>query len=194
MTTRMNDTEYFAKTRDLRMQIKALEDDWTSPGMTQKQVNLQAELDQLISDYRNWVPEPVPFTAVDLWETQEATLHQDDGDIGPLFGMMLRAGILSLLGGAHPVVLRIEAEETRLYEEDVAANTQLWETETTAPWEDDDGIDEDEKLCMLINTGLASIWPSPVFEDEPNGSDHGPWINVGYYEGNGNFVSIIGGN
>ena len=42
----------------------------------------------------------------------------------------------------------------------------LWETETTAAWEDDDGIDEDEKLMMLINGGLASIWPSPVFEKE----------------------------
>lgn len=40
----------------------------------------------------------------------------------------------------------------------------LWETETTAPYEDDDGIDEDEKLCMLINRGLASIWPSPQFD------------------------------
>lgn len=39
----------------------------------------------------------------------------------------------------------------------------LWETETTAPWEDEDGIDESEKLCMLINGGLANIWPSPVF-------------------------------
>jgi hypothetical protein len=44
------------------------------------------------------------------------------------------------------------------------ANTELWETETTAAWEDEDGIDEDEKLCILINEGLASIWPSPVFD------------------------------
>lgn len=41
--------------------------------------------------------------------------------------------------------------------------TSIWETETTAPWEDEDGIDENEKLCILINEGLASIWPSPVF-------------------------------
>lgn len=41
--------------------------------------------------------------------------------------------------------------------------TSIWETETTAPWEDDDGIDENEKLCILLNEGLVSIWPSPNF-------------------------------
>jgi hypothetical protein len=41
--------------------------------------------------------------------------------------------------------------------------TSIWEMEPTAAFEDEDGIDEDEKLCILINEGLASIWPSPVF-------------------------------
>lgn len=44
--------------------------------------------------------------------------------------------------------------------------TSIWEMEPTAAFEDEDGIDEDEKLCILINEGLASIWPSPVFDEE----------------------------
>lgn len=59
---------------------------------------------------------------------------------------------------------------------------EIWHMQdtTSAPWEDDDGYDMDEVLCMLINRGLASIWPSPNF-DEPEKAPGWTYVFVDLY-------------